>query len=296
VNAAVVASGLGKRYGSNWALAECDLVLPAGGVIALVGPNGAGKTTLLQLASGLIRPTTGSLALFGELAPAESPRALAQLGYVAQDHPVYRRFRVRDLLHLGRALNERWDQGLAERRLADLGIPLNKPAGRLSGGQQAQVALALALAKRPRLLILDEPVASLDPLARRECMQTLMATVVEDDITVLLSSHNVGELERVCDHLVLIAEGRVQVAGDIDALLDSHKLLTGPSTHVPDGPEFIHVDRADRHAHVVARIGAASPMPGWEPHPVSLEELVLAYLKRSQNGIGSAHDAKAVHS
>ena len=296
MTAAVTASGLGKRYGRNWALGECDLVLPTGGVIALVGPNGAGKTTLLQLASGLIRPTTGSVALFGELAPAESSRALGQLGYVAQDHPVYRRFRVRDLLHLGRALNERWDQGLAERRLADLGIPLNKSAGRLSGGQQAQVALALALAKRPRLLILDEPVASLDPLARREFMQTLMATVVEDDLTVLLSSHNVGELERVCDHLVLIAEGRVQVAGDIDSLLDSHKLLTGPNAHVPDGPEVIHVDRADRHAHVVARMGAAYPMPGWEPHPVSLEELVLAYLKRSQSGTGSAHDAKVVHS
>jgi ABC-2 type transport system ATP-binding protein len=296
VTAALTASGLGKRYGGNWALAECDLVLPAGSVIALVGPNGAGKTTLLQLASGLIRPTTGSVALFGELAPAESSRALGQLGYVAQDHPLYRRFRVRDLLHLGRALNERWDQGLAERRLADLGIPLNKPAGRLSGGQQAQMALALALAKRPRLLILDEPVASLDPLARREFMQTLMATVVEDDLTVLLSSHNVAELERVCDHLVLIAEGRVHVAGDIDALLASHKLLTGPSAHVPDGPEVIHVDRADRHAHVVARIGEACPMPGWEPHPVSLEELVLAYLKRSQSGTRSAHDAMVVHS
>ena len=296
MTAALTASGLGKRYGSNWALGECDLVLPAGGVIALIGPNGAGKTTLLQLASGLIRPTTGSVALFGDLAPAESSRALGQLGYVAQDHPVYRRFRVGDLLHLGRALNERWDQGLAESRLADLGIPLNKPAGRLSAGQQAQVALALALAKRPRLLLLDEPVASLDPLARREFMQTLMATVAEDDLTVLLASHNVAELERVCDHLVLIAEGRVQLAGDIDALLDSHKLLTGPSAHVPDGPEVIHVDRADRHAHVVARIGAAHPIPGWESHAVSLEDLVLAYLRRSHEGIRTEHESKVVHS
>jgi ABC-2 type transport system ATP-binding protein len=296
VTTAVSASGLGKRYGAVWALRDCDLELPAGRVIALVGPNGAGKTTLLQLASGLIRPTTGSVALFDELAPAESPRALAQLGYVAQDHPVYRRFRVRDLLHLGSALNERWDQPLAERWLADLGIPLDRLAGRLSGGQQAQVALALALAKRPRLLILDEPVASLDPLARREFMQTLMATVVEDDLTVLLSSHNVSELERVCDHLVLVADGRVQLAGDIDDLLDSHKLLTGPGTDVPDGPEVIHVDRADRHAHVVARIGAARPMPGWEPHAVSLEDLVLAYLRRAQRETRPAHDAKVVHS
>ena len=292
---AVKATGLGKRYGNLWALRHCDLELPAGRVIALVGPNGAGKTTLLQLASGLIRPTTGSVAVFGEPAPADCARALVQLGYVAQDHPLYKRFRVRDLLRLGRALNERWDQHLAERRLTDLGIPLDERAGRLSGGQQSQVALALALAKRPRLLILDEPVASLDPLARREFMQTLMATVVEDDLTVLLSSHNVAELERVCDHLVLIAAGTVQVAGDIEALLDSHKLLTGPSAHVPVGPDVIHVDRADRHAHVVARTGSARPMPGWEPHAVSVEELVLAYLRRSQNGSRvAAHDSQAV--
>ena len=283
MTAAVSASRLGKRYGRMWALRDCDSGLPAGRVIALVGPNGAGKTTLLQLASGLTRPTEGSVALFDEPAPADSTGALAKLGYVAQDHPVYQTFRVRELLHLGRAMNQRWDQHLAERRLADLGIPLDQRAGRLSGGQQAQVALALALAKRPRLLILDEPVASLDPLAKREFMQALMATVVEDNVTVLLSSHNVAELERVCDHMVLIAGGRVQVAGDIDALLDSHKLLIGPSARVPDGPEIVHVERSDRQAHVVARIGTAHPLPGWEPHSLSLEDLVLAYLKRSQH-------------
>ena len=292
MTAAVATRGLGKRYRSNWALRDCDLVLPAGRVIALVGPNGAGKTTLLQLAAGLIRPTTGSVALFGELSPAESAPALAQLGYVAQDHPLYRRFRVRDLLHMGRALNGNWDQALAEGRLADLDIPLDKPAGRLSGGQQAQLALTLALAKRPRLLILDEPVASLDPLARRDFMKTLMATVADGDLTVLLSSHNVAELERVCDHLVLITGGRVQLAGDIDTLLDTHRSLTGPHTHVPDGPRVIHVDRGDRHAHVVAQVGAAEPMPGWEARPVGLEELVLAYLQRSQSGADPAYVAK----
>lgn len=293
---AVTARGLGKRYGAVWALRDCDLDLPAGRVIAVVGPNGAGKTTLLQLASGLLRPTTGSVVLFDEMAPAETPRALAQLGYVAQDHPLYRGFRVRELLHLGRALNEHWDQAVAERRLTDLGIPLDRPAGRLSGGQQAQVALALALAKRPRLLILDEPVASLDPLARREFMQVLMATVAEENLTVLLSSHNVAELERVCDHLVVIAEGRVQLAGDIDDLLDSHKLLTGPGADVPVGPTVIDVERADRHAHVLARIDSALPMPGWEPHAVSLEDLVLAYLRRSKNGSRAASDAQVAHS
>jgi ABC-2 type transport system ATP-binding protein len=296
MTAAVSTAGLGKRFGSVWALQHCDLELPAGRVIALVGPNGSGKTTFLQLVMGLIRPTEGSVALFDHVDPADSVSALSKVGYVAQDHPVYPRFRVRDLLHLGRALNDGWDQDLAERRLADLRIPLGKRAGNLSGGQQAQVALALALAKRPRLLVLDEPVASLDPLARREFMQTLMATVVEDDLTVLLSSHNVSELERVCDHLVLIAAGRVQVAGDIDTLLDDHKVLTGPNAHVPDGPDVVFVDRADRHAHVVARVGTATPIPGWEPHPVSLEELVLAYLKRSQLGARSVPEATVVHS
>jgi ABC-2 type transport system ATP-binding protein len=296
MSAAVTTSGLGKRYGKTWALRDCDLLLPEGRVIALVGPNGAGKTTLLQLAAGLIRPSAGSVTLFGELAPAGSIRALAQLGFVAQDHSVYRRFRVNDLLHMGRALNEGWDQALAERRLADLDIPLDKPAGRLSGGQQAQLALTLALAKRPRLLILDEPVASLDPLAKRDFMKTLMATVADGDLTVLLSSHNVGELERVCDHLVLITGGRVQLAGDIDPLLDSHRSLTGPSAHVPDGPGVIHVEQADRHAHVVARVGAAEPMPGWEAHLVGLEELVLAYLQRSQAGAAPAFVGKELQS
>ena len=281
MNAALVTSGLGKSYGGTWALRDCELDLPMGGVIALVGPNGAGKTTLLQLAAGLIRPTTGSIALFGELAPAESPRALAQLGFVAQDHPLYRRFRVRDLLRMGWGLNETWDQELAERRLADHGIPLDRPAGRLSGGQQAQVALALALAKRPRLLILDEPAASLDPLARREFMQTLMATVADGEMTVLLSSHNVGELERVCDHLVLVTDGRVQLAGEIDDLLAGHKVLTGPGADVPAWPGVVHVDRGDRHAHVLARVDPSVPMPGWEAHPVGLEELVLGYLRRA---------------
>ncbi len=296
MSAAVVTSGLGKRYRNNWALQDCDLALPAGRVIALVGPNGAGKTTLLQLAAGLIRPTSGSVALFGEYAPAESVTALSQLGFVAQDHPVYRRFRVSDLLHMGRALNQNWDQALAERRLADLGIPLDKPAGKLSGGQQAQLALTLALAKRPRLLILDEPVASLDPLARRDFMKTLMATVADGDLTVLLSSHNVAELERVCDYLVLITEGRVQLAGDIDELIDSHRSMTGPSTHVPDGPGVIHVDQGDRHAHVVAHVGAAEPMPGWEAHPVSLEELVLAYLQRSHGVADTSYAGKELQS
>jgi ABC-2 type transport system ATP-binding protein len=283
MTSSLTAAGLGKRYGPTWALRDCELQLPTGAVIALVGPNGAGKSTLLQLAAGLVRPTTGTVRVFDEQMPAGSREALAQLGFVAQDHPLYPRFRVKDLLRMGAELNDSWDGRAAADRLAQVGIPSDRRVGHLSGGEQAQVALTLALAKRPRLLILDEPVASLDPLARREFMQMLMATVADGELTVLLSSHNVAELERVCDHLVVIAAGRVQLAGDIDTLLEAHSVLTGPNTHVPGGPNVIHVDRGDRQAHVVARTFGAEPMPGWQPHPVGLEELVLAYLRRARS-------------
>jgi ABC-2 type transport system ATP-binding protein len=272
--------GLGKRYRSTWALRDCDLAIPAGRVVALVGPNGAGKTTLLQMASGLLAPTAGRITVLGKDAPADSPDALAHLGFVAQEHPLYRRFRVRELLQMCGALNAGWDQDLAVRRLGDLQIPLDRRAGKLSGGQHAQVALTLALAKRPRLLILDEPVASLDPLARREFMQTLMRTVTDDELTVMLSSHNVGELERVCDYLVVLAEGRVQLAGDIDDLLGEHRLLTGPASAVLDRPGAIDMTGSDRYVNAVVRCQPAEIFPGLQAHPIGLEELVLAYLRR----------------
>ncbi len=296
MTAVLETAGLGKRYRSTWALRDCDLSLPSGRVIALVGPNGAGKTTLLRLATGLLEPTIGTIAIFGEPATADSPEALGQVGFVAQEHPLYKSFRVRELLRMGQALNRLWDQDLAERRLAELDIPLDRRAGQLSGGQQAQVALALALAKRPRLLVLDEPVASLDPLARREFMQTLMTAVAEEDITVLFSSHNVAELERVCDCLIVITGGRIQLAGDIDALLAEHRLLTGPSNRMVSGPGVIHVTSGDRHANVVVRTGQGTVMPGWESHPIGLEELVLAYLRlaKADHGTPRRDNVKAV--
>lgn len=275
---------LGKRYGSVWALRDCDLTLPAGRVIALVGPNGAGKSTLLRLTTGLLRPTEGTITVFGEPATADSPASLAQIGFVAQDHPLYKRFRVRDLLRMGRSLNLRWDQGLAERRLDSLDIPLDQWAGTLSGGQHAQVALTLALAKRPKLLVLDEPVAGLDPLARRAFLQTLMAAVAEDNLTVLLSSHILAELERVCDYLIVLTGGRVQVAGDIDELLGAHRLLTGAcdtDTPLADAPGVLQVTRGERHADVIVRTNGGPVLPGWESRPIGLEELVLAYLHRA---------------
>src|SRR5437764_6901372 len=190
---------LGKRYGNTWALRDCSLHLPAGRIAALVGPNGAGKTTLLHLAVGLLRPDAGEVRVFGR-----DPRSvLPDIGFVAQDTPLYRDFTAAELITMGSKLNRRrWDAALARERLARLGIPPDKPVGKLSGGQRAQVALALALAKRPRLLLLDEPIASLDPLARREFLQSLMGSVAETGTTVLLSSHLLADLERVCDYLI----------------------------------------------------------------------------------------------
>lgn len=275
-------AGLGKRYRSVWALRDCDLELPAGRVIALVGPNGAGKTTFLRLTVGLLRPTEGEIAVLGSPAGAESAESLAEIGFVAQDHPLYKRLRVRELLRAGAALNLRWDQALAEERLDGLEIPLDQRVATLSGGQHAQVALTLALAKRPRLLVLDEPVAGLDPLARRTFLQTLMGAVAADDLTVLLSSHILPELERVCDYLIVLNGGRVQLAGEIDELLAAHRLLIGPSEPtMAGGPGVIHVTRGDRHANAIVRTDGGPVLAGWESREIGLEELVLAYLHRT---------------
>lgn len=273
--------GLGRRYGRRtWGLRDCTLYLPAGRIIGLVGANGAGKTTLLHLTIGLLRPTVGSVSMFGRPIRMDRPDGLAQIGFVAQDRPLYRGFTVTDMLRFGRAMNPRFDVDGARRRLGELDIPLGRRAGALSGGQQAQVALTLALAKRPRLLVLDEPVASLDPLARREVMRTLVSAVAEDGLTVLLSSHVVAELERVCDHLVLLHRGRVRLAGDIDDLLAAHQMLTGPRSDAADDlPGVIAVTHGDRHSNLLVRYPAATPAhPRWQAHPVSIEELILAYL------------------
>src|SRR5205085_6599575 len=223
--------GLGKRYGEHWALRECTLALPAGHVVGLVGPNGAGKTTLLQLAVGALAPSAGEIAVFGR-DPREAKSVLPRVGFVAQDSPLYRSFSVADTLTLGRRLNAHFDAAWAQERLGKLRIPLERKVGELSGGQRAQVALAVALAKRPQLLLLDEPVASLDPLARREFLTALMDAVAEDGLSVVLSSHLIADLERACDYLVLLLSAEVRLAGDIDDLLASHRLLIGPRKSV----------------------------------------------------------------
>jgi ABC-2 type transport system ATP-binding protein len=276
-------NGLGKRYGSTWALRECTLAVPAGHVAALVGPNGAGKTTLLNLAVGMTAPTAGTATVLGGR-PAGSRAALDGIAFVAQDAPLYKNLSAADMLHLTRNLNRRFDRGYAEARLGELGIPLTKKAGKLSGGQQAQLALTLALARRPRLLVLDEPLAMLDPLARHDFMATVMAAVADDGVSVVLSSHVLAELERVADYLILLSGGRVQVAGEVDDLLGCHRVLTGPAAEADSYAGRLCVvqsRRGEAQAHLLVRTGGIDdPVPpGWEAHPVSLEELVLAYLR-----------------
>jgi ABC-2 type transport system ATP-binding protein len=279
----IEANALGKRYGSTWALRECTLAIPDGHVAALVGPNSAGKTTLLNLAVGLTDPTAGTVAVLGGTR-AGSPAALDGIAFVAQDAPLYRNLSVADMLHLTRNLNRHFDQGYAEARLGELGIPFKHKAGKLSGGQQAQLALTLALARRPRLLVLDEPMAMLDPLARHDFMAKVMTAMAEDGVSVVLSSHVLAELERVADYLILLSGGSVQMAGEVDDLLARHRVLTGPVAEADKYAErlgVVHSRRGEAQAHLLIRTnGTTDPVPpGWETHPVSLEELTLAYLR-----------------
>ena len=277
MNTALETSGLGKRYGRTWALRDCSLTLPAGRVAGLVGPNGAGKTTLLHLAVGLLRPDAGSVRVL-DGAPREM---LPRVGFVAQDAPLYRDFHAADLITMGRKLNKRWDSEFARERLEHLRIPLDRKVGKLSGGQRAQVALALALAKQPDLLLLDEPVASLDPLARREFLQVLMGGVAEHGTTVLLSSHLVADLERVCDYLIVLNESRVQVLGGVDDLLGEHKVLIGPrrdTGRIAGVASVIRESHTDRQTTLLVRTDGPILDPAWTAHDLSLEDLVLAYL------------------
>jgi ABC-2 type transport system ATP-binding protein len=277
----IEASSLGKRYGGTWALRECTVAIPAGHVAALIGPNGAGKTTLLNLAVGLTTPSAGALTVLGGLPPG-SLAALDGIAFVAQDTPLYKNLSAGDMLHLTRNLTRSFDQDFAETRLAGLGIPLKRKAGKLSGGQQAQLALTLALARRPRLLVLDEPVAMLDPVARHDFMATVETAAAADGVSVLLSSHVLAELERVADYLILLSRGRVQVAGEVSGLLASHRLLTGPAAEAGRYVErpVVHVQRTGAQARLLVRAGADDPVPpGWDARPVGLEELALAYLR-----------------
>jgi ABC-2 type transport system ATP-binding protein len=280
VTAVLRAHGLGKRYRKRWALSDCTIDVPAGRVVGLVGPNGAGKTTLLKLAVGLLTPTAGSIEVLGG-PPTSDAAQLAKVGFVAQDVPTYAGLSVEEHLRLGARLNPGWDDALARSRIRGLGLDLDHRAGKLSGGQRAQLALTLGVAKRPELLILDEPVASLDPLARREFLQDLMEAVAEHELSVVLSSHLVSDLERVCDHLIVLVASRAQLAGDLDTLLATHHRLTGARrdpASLPADQHVISASHTERQTTLLVRTDSAIHDPAWTVGRLSLEDLVLAYM------------------
>jgi ABC-2 type transport system ATP-binding protein len=283
VSAALAATGLGKRYRRSWALRGCSVAIPEGRVVALVGPNGAGKTTLLHLAVGLLAPSAGEVRVLGA-PPANRSEVLARVGFLAQDKPLYSGFRVDEMLRFGARLNPGWDQAVADRWLERFELPPDRRVGQLSGGQRTQLALALALAKRPRLLLLDEPMADLDPLVRHDLTRLLMEAVATDGLTVVLSSHVVAELATVCDYLVLLATGRVQLAGDTEELLAGHKLLVGPYRDPPRaGPhQVVAASHTDRQTTLLVRTTGPVRDPAWAVRDVGLEQLVLAYMRHPE--------------
>ncbi len=293
--AALSAERLAKRYRHHWALSECSFSLPEGRIAGLVGPNGAGKSTLLRIAAGFSLPTSGRLFVLGREAPLRSPADLALIGYLDQERPLYRSLRVEELLEVGRRLNPRFDGALARRHLEALEIDPRKRAGRLSVGQQAQVALICCVAKRPALLLLDEPVAALDPFARQGVMQLLLQASTEEGTTILLSSHAIADLVGTCDYLILLARSTVLLADELDYVLASHRLLSGADTvELPAGVTVVSEQRALRQRDLLVRIDQPFEAPGWRIAQPGLEELVIAYLReesRRPAGTGTLADS-----
>lgn len=279
--AAIEAHGLGRKYRRGWALRDCSFRLPAGRICGLVGPNGAGKTTLLAMAAGLLTPTTGQLRLFG--AAPGSVRAGRRTAFLAQDKPLYRRFTVAETLRMGRELNSGWDQRAAENLVRSGNLPFDAKIGTLSGGQRTRVAFALAFGKRPDLLLLDEPMSDLDPLVRHELMGTLLAEASEQGTTVLLSSHMLAELENVCDYLLVIAEGGLRLAGEVDELVSAHALLTGARNGEEAPPDLARhtvVESKTSGRQITALVRPGGPISGgWHSEHPSLEDVLFAYLR-----------------
>ena len=285
MTAVIETNDLGKRYGRKWALRNCTLSIPEGKVVGLVGPNGAGKTTLLSLAVGLLAPTRGSITVLGGH-PGDGPAQLGKVGFVAQDTPAYAGLSVGKHLRMGAYLNPNWDQELARSRIDQLGLDPRQKAGSLSGGQRAQLALTMAVAKRPHLLLLDEPVASLDPLARREFLQGLMEIVAGHGVSVVLSSHLIADLERVCDYLVLLVASQVQLAGEVAGLLATHHRLSGARRDplsLPSGQEVIEQSHTEKQSTFLVRTDEPILDPAWTVRPVTLDDLVLAYMGQARN-------------
>ncbi len=294
MTAVIETSGLTKRYRRVTALNDCTVSVPEGRISALVGPNGAGKTTLLRLLAGLAAPTAGRAVVLGG-PPRQDPGYLAEIGFLAQESPLYRRLTARDHIGIGAHLNPRWDDESVRDRLGRLKIPLDRPVGTLSGGQRAQVALTLTLAKQPRLLLLDEPLAALDPLARRNFLGTLAeGAAMKGDLTIVLSSHLIADVERVCDHLILLAGSRVQLCGDIDTLLAEHRVLTGPrqdTTAIARTHSIVQEETTARQITLLVRLNSPVIDPAWAVEEPGLEEIVLGYMSQDDGEHGTAQRA-----
>jgi len=278
---------LGKRYGSFWALENCTVSVPQGSVCALVGPNGAGKSTLLKLLTGLSSTSSGDSSVLGK-APKQSEDFLEDIGYLAQEIPLYKSLNTNDHIAMGKHLNKRWDEKFIINRLKELSIPLKRPVGKLSGGQRAQVALALALAKKPKLLLLDEPVAALDPLARHDFLSSLAQAVADGGLTVIMSSHLLADLERVSDHVIVLASGRTQLCDNIETVLKEHKILVGPkqdTKNLKNDINVIHETHTAKQSTLLVRLVKGKKLPShWQQHEPNIEEIILAYMGQAKDG------------
>jgi ABC-2 type transport system ATP-binding protein len=273
---------LSKRYRRVSALTECTVTVPQGRVCALVGPNGAGKTTLLRMLAGLTRPTGGTACVLDGV-PRQNSGFLAEIGFLAQEVPLYRRFSAEDHIRIGAHMNPRWDAALVRTQLTRLRIPLDQRVGTLSGGQRAQVALALTLAKRPRLLLLDEPLAALDPLSRQNFLGALAEAAAGGELTIVLSSHLIADIDRVCDHLILLASSRVQLCGDIETLLEEHRILVGPrqdTAAIARTHTIVRADSTARQTTLLVRRSGPLIDPAWTVEEPNLEEIVLGYMRQ----------------
>ena len=287
MGATIQTKGLGKRYGSFWALENCNISVPAGSVSALVGPNGAGKSTLLKILVGLSKSSTGESTVLGKV-PLQHEDFLSDIGYLAQEIPLYKSLNASDHIKMGKHLNKRFDEAFIRKRLNELQIPLDRPVGKLSGGMRAKVALALALAKKPKLLLLDEPVAALDPLARHDFLSSLAQAVADGGLTVVMSSHLLADLERVSDHVIVLAAGKTQLCDNIESVLKNHLLLVGPrheQTQADEGYTIIHETHTAKQTTLLVRIGNKKKLPAhWQRHEPNIEEIILAYMGQAKEG------------
>jgi len=276
--APLVADGLGKRYGRDWGLRDCTLTIPDGAIVGLTGANAAGKSTLLALATGLLAPSEGSVSVLGR-DPLRNPSVLADVGFVAQGAPLYRSFSVAETIEFVRRTNSGWDDEIVPDLLTR--ISSRAKVGSLSEGERARLALGLVLGKRPRLVLLDEPFASLDPLAGRELLQLLMDHVAETAATVVIASHVIADIERVCDHIVLLTGGGVRLESNVEVLLDSHRLLTGPRRplgSIRGVREIVRERHSGRQLTLLVVTDGPIVDPSWTVEPVGLEDLLLAYM------------------